>query len=229
MIPLRIVETERADFDQPVVELWRDDEFVGMVFWDDDTPVVQIYPDDDGDVKDLDVRELIRVLDMAEQIVSPVADASEFSELRASFGIRSAEPEEEGEGEAVEEAEDQDRWEADHPATMTLLDEFDPQVVHRTSDGEGFFPRSVAEEFIKRCDELDLAVVEMEGFDLEGAVLVPRPNLDLVVRVQGPTSWDVFRPAANARALDTLLDWPSRSTLVVAFVFQQPDGDTIVA
>ena len=38
--------------------------------------------------------------------------------------------------------------------------------------------------------------VEMEGFDLEGSVLVPRPNLDLVVRVQGPTAWDVFRPAA---------------------------------
>ncbi len=228
MIPLRIVETEREDFDQPVVELWRDDEFVGMVFWDDDTPVVQIYPDDDGDVKDLDVRELIRVLDMAEQIVSPVADAAEFAELRASLGIRRAEPDAEDEADDGGGGDEQS-WESEHPATMTLLDEFDPQAVHRTSDGEGFFPRPVAEEFIKRCDELDLAVVEMEGFDLEGAVLVPRPNLDLVVRVQGPTAWDVFRPAANARALDTLLDWPSRATLVVAFVLQQPDGDTIVA
>lgn len=227
MIPLRIVETEREDFDQPVVELWRDDEFVGMVFWDEDTPIVQIYPDDDGDVKDLDVRELIRVLDMAEQIVSPVADASEFADLRSSLGVGSAEPEEGHEEEAGDDNEE--RWRAEHAATMTLLDEFDPRAVHRTSDGEGFFPRPAAEEFIKRCDELDLAVVEMEGFDLEGAVLVPRPNLDLVVRVQGPTTWDVFRPAANARALDTLLDWPSRSTLVVAFVFQQPDGDTIVA
>ncbi len=225
MIPMRIVESERADFDQPVVELWRDDEFVGMVFWDEDTPVVQIYADDDGDVKDLDVRDLIRVLDMAEGIVSPVADAGEFAELRDSLGIRSAVPVIDDE----DDEDDDDAWEAEHPATMALVNEFDSQAVHRTSDGEGFFPRSVAEAFIARCDELDLAVVEMEGFDLEGAVLVPRPNLELIVRVQAPTSWDVFRPTANGRALDTLLGWRSRPTLVVAFVVQQPDGETFVA
>ena len=50
MIPLRIVETEREDFDGPIVELWRDDEFIGMVFWDGETSVVQVYPSKDGDV-----------------------------------------------------------------------------------------------------------------------------------------------------------------------------------
>lgn len=224
MIPLRIVETERDDFDQPVVELWRDDEFIGMVFWDEDTPVVQIYADDDGDVKDLDARELIRVLDLAERIVSPVADETEFPELRQAFGTRPLVVEPQGASEGGDEG-----WEGEHPATLALVDEFDPLAVHRSSDGEGFFRRQVAEDFIRRCDELDLAVVEMEAFDLEGQVLVPRPNLELTVRVQGPTSWDVFRPAANARALDTLLDWPSRSSLVVAFVVQQPDGETFVA
>ena len=44
------------------IELWREDEFVGMVFWDDDVPVVQIYAEDDGDVKDLDLRELWHAL-----------------------------------------------------------------------------------------------------------------------------------------------------------------------
>lgn len=222
MIPMRMTETERDGFEQPVVELWRDDEFVGMVFWDEDTPVVQIYADDDGDVKDLDVRELIRILDLAERIVSPVADESEFADLRESIGLRGPQPVPDDEG-------DGDDWGAEDPATLALVSEFDPLAAHRNSDGEGYFARSVAEDFIRRCDELDLAVVEMEGFDLNGLVLVPRANLELVVRVQGPTTWDVFRPAANARALDTLFDWPSRSSLLVAFVVQQPDGETFVA
>ena len=53
MYPLRIVETDRDGFDQTVVELWREDEFVGMVFWDGSVPVVQIYPAGD-DVHDLE-------------------------------------------------------------------------------------------------------------------------------------------------------------------------------
>lgn len=224
MLPLRIVESERDGFDEPVVELWRDDEFVGMVFWDDDTPIVQIYPDDDGDVKDLDIRELIRVLDMAERIVSPVADPEEFSELRAAFGRPDNDSDDESpDGSGAE------GWDAEDPAVASLMGEFDPQAVHRSDEGEGFFPKAVADAFIRRCDELDLAVVEMEGFDLEGATLIPRPNLNMVIRVQGPSEWGVFRPTANGRALDTLTDWPNRATIVVALVIQQPDGETIVA
>ena len=68
MIPLRIVETEREDFDGPIVELWRDDDFVGMVFWDGEAAVVQIYPDEDGDVHDLEIRELLQTLDTAERM-----------------------------------------------------------------------------------------------------------------------------------------------------------------
>jgi hypothetical protein len=221
MLPLRIVESDRDGFDGPIVELWRDDEFIGMVFWDDDVAIVQIYSDDDGDVKDLDARELMRVLDMAERIVSPVADADEFADLRAAFG---------GTVVADDAARDlSGGWDAEHPATLTLVGEFDTQSVHRTEDGEGFFPRDVADEFIRRCEELDLAVVEMEGFDLEGGGLVPRPNMSVLIRVQGETDWSVFRATANGRALDTLHEWPKRSSLVVAFVVQQPDGETFVA
>jgi hypothetical protein len=216
MLPLRIVESERDGFDQPIVEIWRDDEFIGMVFWDDDLPVVQIYPDDDGDVKDLDARELIRILDTAERIVSPVADPDEFSELRSEFGSGAAAGAETG-------------WDGENPAVAALMTEFDPQARHRTADGEGFFPQGIGQAFIERCDELDLAVVEMEGFDLDGATLTPRPDLNMVIRVQGPTDWTVFRPTANARALDTLTDWRARDSLVVAFVIQQPDGETVVA
>ena len=42
-------------------------------------------------------------------------------------------------------------------------------------------------------------------------------------------SWSEFRTYANATAADTLRIWPSRSSLVVAFVIQQPDAETIVA
>lgn len=219
MIPLRIVETEREDFDQPVVELWRDDEFVGMVFWDEDVAVVQIYPDRDGDVYDLDLGDLFRALGVAEAIVTPEeyrVDESEFGGIEA-------------EGPDSADGDGDDGWADEHPATLALVGEFDPRARHRSEDGEGFFARSVAMDFIARCDELDLAVVEMEGFDFDGLVLKPRPQLVLAVTLPGMKDWTVFRPAANALAQDTLSDWPMRSSLVVAFVVQQPDGETFVA
>ncbi len=211
MLPIQLAETERDDFDGPVVEFWRGDEFIGMVFWDGSTPVVQIYPDGDGGVHDLDVNELQRLLDTALQMVDPEAFEDDFSELReAAAAANSATPEE-------------------HPATTELLAEFDDQAVYRTDDGEGFFPKKVAEAFITKCEELDLAVVEMEGFDLENGTLVPRPKLDLQVTPQSIMAWPEFRTYANATAADTLRSWPSRSSIVIAFVFQQPDNETIVA
>ena len=213
MIPLRIIESERDGFDEPVVELWRDDDFIGMVFWDGDLAVVQVYSDEDGDVFDLGATELLRVVELAEAIVTP----EEMMMDNAGMVVLS------------EESDDDDDWSQEHPATLALVGEFDPQATHRNADGEGFFPRDVADVFIRRCDELDLAVVEMEGFDLEGPVLKPRPNLNLTVRVPGVDDWSIFRPAANAMALDTLKEWPARSTLAVAFVVQQPDGEAFVA
>jgi hypothetical protein len=210
MIPMRIVESDREGFDEPVVELWRDDEFIGMVFWDGEVSVVQVYPDNEGDVFDLDLAEFVQMLEVAERIVTP----EEFLEDLAV--------------EVAEEAADDD-WSGEHPATLELVGEFDPRAAHRTADGEGFFGREDAADFIRRCEELDLAITEMEGFDLEGDVLKPRPNLALNVRVPGVTDWATFRATANAMALDTLAEWPYRSTLVVAFVVQQPDGESFVA
>jgi len=211
MLPIQLAETERDDFDGPVVELWRGDEFIGMIFWDGNAAIVQIYPDSDGDVHDIDVNELQRLLDTALQMVDPNAFDDDFSELREAAAAANVESSE------------------DHPATTELLGEFDERAVYRTDDGEGFFPKKVAEAFISKCEELDLAVVEMEGFDLEGGTLVPRPKLDLQVTPQSIMGWSEFRTYANATAADTLRAWPSRSSIVIAFVFQQPDTETIVA
>ncbi len=210
MIPLRLVETDREDFDGPVVELWRDDEFIAMVFWDGETTVVQVYSGADGDVFDLDVPDLQRILTTAEQIVDPHAFDEELSDLRS-------------------EATSDSDWDDEQPATIALVEEFDPQAMHRSPDGEGFFPGEVATAFIRRCEDLDLAVVEMEGFDFDGSTLHPRPGLELMIQPQEVMGWADFRRYANGRALDTLSDWDTRRSLVFAFVVQQPDGESFVA
>ena len=218
MIPLRIVESDREDFAEPVVEVWRADDFVGMVFWDEDAAiaVVQIFPDADGDVYDLDLGDLFRVLGLAEAIVTPEEFRVDLHELGA------VELE-------IDDENDEASWQDEHPATIALVTDFDRRVAHRSESGEGFFARQVAFDFIARCDELDLAVIEMEGFDLQGTVPKPRPQLMLAVSVPGMNAWSLFRPTANALVQDTLSDWPSRSSLVVSFVVQQPDGETFVA
>jgi hypothetical protein len=209
MIPITMVETDRDDFEGTVVELWRADSFVGMVFFDGAAPIVQIYPDGDDDVHDLDVRELQVLLDTAVRIVDPAALDEDLADLR----------------EAARTA----GWEGEHPATAELLSEFDDRAVHRTEDGEGFFERAVADAFIARCEELDLAVVEMEGFDLVDGELGPDTGLELAVTPQSMMTWSEFRTFANATAASKLAEWPMHDSLVVAFVFQQPDAEIIVA
>lgn len=215
MIPFRIVETDREGFETPVVELWRDDEFVGMVFWDGETSILQIYPDDDGDVKDVEVNDLFRILEFANQIVTPeeFRSGEGFDELRASLAAESG---------------GDDEYEYSNPGVVTLLGEFDDLVAYRNDDGEGFFPKDVAQRFVARCDELDLAVVEMEGFDLDIDQLTARPNLTFIARSL-EDDWETFRPSANETAAARLREWPTRDSMVVAFVVQLEDGESIVA
>ena len=215
MIPFRMVETDREGFDTPVVELWRDDEFVGMVFWDGEVSIVQIYPEDDGDVKDLEIDDLFRALEFANQIVTPEEfKTGEFDELRTAVG--------EGSGEG------DDGYEYSNPGVETLLNRFDDQAAYRNDDGEGYFSRAVAMEFLAICNQLDIAVVEMEGFDLNLEQLSARPNLTFIARSL-EDDWAAFRPNANGSAAARLADWPDRDSLVVAFVLQLEDGETIVA
>lgn len=210
MIPLRLVERDHEDFEEPIVELWRNDEFVGYVFWDDDTPIVQVFLDGDGDPFDLDLRDLQRILEMADQIVSPdMFTEDELEDLRGR----------------IQASTD---GSPDHDIVEALAEEFDAEALHRNEEGEGFYPRKSAEAIIERCNELDMAVVEMEGFDYENRTLSPRPNLNLLVRGAPGDQWPVFRPEANLRAAQALHDWPKRGSLVVAFVVQLSDGESVV-
>ena len=212
MLPIRLIETEREDFDGPVVELWRQDDFIGFVFWDGEATILQVYPDGEGDVHDLDVREMQMLLDTATRIVDPDAFEDEMDELRQAAA--SASPE---------------SWGDEHPATTELLAVYDEQAVHRTEDGEGFFPADVAARFIASCEELDLAVTEMEGFDLRGDDLEADRELVVEIASQPMMTWSQFRAFANTSAQHALSLWPARDSLVVAFVFRQPDGEDIVA
>ena len=215
MLPLRIVETDRPEFDEPVVELWREDEFVGMVFWDGEEAIAQIYPDGAGDVHDIEIGDLIRVLDIAARIVTPLDQLPD---------------DEDGDYlEAFNESVPEGEWNEEDPATSALTTEFDTRVVFRTEDGEGFFDRSTAIEIVERCEQLGLAVIEVDGFDLDGAVLIPRAELGIVITAPGDIGWGVRVAAANAQVRAALESWPARPTLVAALVIQQPDGESFVA
>lgn len=214
MLPLRIVETDRPEFDEPVVELWREDVFVGMVFWDGEDTIVQIYPDDDGDVHDLEVGDLIRVLDMAVRIVAP-PDAYDDDEEEYLQGYVATAPE----GE----------WDAEAPATNAVTAEFDSRVVYRADDGEGFYDRDTALELVARCAELGLAAVELDGFDLQGTQLTHRPELGVYVDAPAGIDWSTRAAAANGQVRATLESWPAAPSLVAALVIQQADGESFIA
>jgi hypothetical protein len=120
-------------------------------------------------------------------------------------------------------------WDDEHPATAALTAEFDSRVVLRTEDGEGFFDREAALDLVDRCEQLDLATIELDGFDLEGSVLIPRPELGVAISVPKNLDWGVRRAAANAQIRAAIESWPARPTMVAAFVIQQPDGETFIA
>ncbi len=187
-----------------------------MVFWDGEESIVQIYPDRYGDVFDLELGDLMRALDMAIRIVTPLDQFSE-DETEGSFLQEYNAGAPEGE------------WDEESPATRSFTDEFDSQVVFRAEDGEGFYDGATALEMVARCEQLGLAVVEIDAFDLEGSVLIPRPELGVFVDAPAGMDFSVRAAAANAQVRAGLEAWPSRSSLVAALVIQQPDGESFVA
>ena len=182
MLPIQMVETERDDFDGTIVELWRGDDFIGMVFWDGDAPIVQIYADGDGDVQDLDVREIQQLLDTALQIVDPTAFDDDFASLREAV---------------AEEADDESDV---HPATSALLAEFDEWVTEGALAGSGSGNSAdgrlgalrnmivVAGDYLDQ-GEVTLAVAQLEAVLERCDGDSPPPTSSRVTQPQSSTTW----------------------------------------
>ena len=215
MLPLRVVEKDIEDFDEPVVELWREHDFVGHVFWDEDIAVVRFYPDREGDPFDLGLDDVQRVLDIANQIVMPglLGEDVDSAVLPQHFADAPDTP---------VGSKDENR------CIVELRREFEGLATYRNLDSEGFFPCDIAKALISRCGDLGLAVIEMEGLDWDGTTLTPRPDLHLRIDVRPGSSFDDVRSQANTAVATHLGMWSSRTMLVVSFVVQLPDGSTRV-
>jgi hypothetical protein len=213
MIPLRIIETDREEFDGTVAELWREDEFVGMVFWDGERLIADFYPDEGEESVEIDVADLLRALDLAARMVAPYED------------------EEDDEYEYFDGDDDVEGWESEDPRVVELVTEFDPLAVHRSEGGRGFFLPDVAAEFVDTCERLGLAVLEVEGFGWDGEDVERRPEmLAIMAPSEGATQgWDEHRPAANLRAREVIAGWPNDGSVVVGFVVAEPGGESFVA
>jgi len=77
--------------------------------------------------------------------------------------------------------------------------------------------------------ELRLAVVEMDGFDMDGTQLKHRPELGVYVDAPAGIDWSTQAAAANAQVRAALESWPDSPSLVAAFVIQQSDGESFIA
>ncbi len=200
--PLSAVESTREGTDETIVEIWRGPHLVGQVYWDGIEPVVQIFDDRRTGYNLLPMSELANVMVVAEPIVTP--------------------------DDAVTEDDDEEYEE--HPATTELVAEFDSQAVHRSEGGEGYFTMTVARRFIDRCTDLELAVVNVEGFDLADGEVRARPNLfGSFGGNPEALEWDEYVEEVNERAADLIKGWPKRDTVVVAFRVQEPTGESFVA
>jgi len=98
-------ETERPDWDGPVVELVEEDRVVGIAYLEDKALMAEFYPDEDGESWVFEVGDLQRVLDTAAAMLGldePTAPAEEqghpVDRLAGEFDAAAARRGEEDEG-----------------------------------------------------------------------------------------------------------------------------------
>ena len=211
MSPIRVTEEYDEDDDQSVAQLWDDDLYIGVVYWDEETVALHLVSDDaEGMI--LDALEMADALAQAIPIVAP--EGSDFQiELE---GLDTA-------------ARNAASGPPKNP-TDQLVEEFDPLAMHRSPGYEGYFPIRVAMGFVARCNELDLAVARMEGFTISGkdAELVPGLKAKLADAHKGG-DWATFRAGCNVQAEALLERWPNKDDFGVAFEVMEPGGETFVA
>lgn len=121
----------------------------------------------------------------------------------------------------------------DEPSDIDPLDilssEFDATAAVRGAEDEGFYPLRAAVRLVGRCEQLDLAVVSMEGFARrEGLQRVPGQMTDLGDAHRGEP-WETFRAGCNVQAHATLERWAAAGVdTLVAFEVQDSAGEIYV-
>jgi hypothetical protein len=203
MTDLHAREVEGHDQDGPLVELVEEDRVVGIVYFDEGATYAEFASDEEGSPWAFDVGDLQRVLDTARAIVDP----------DATFMLEGPSPLAGGE----------------HPVDL-LAARFDAAATYRGEEDEGFYPLAAVAAIIEACNELDLAVVSLEGMNREDEGIVPLSGhtADLGDAHAGE-AWPVFRAGCNVHAEAVLQRWGSRDDrLVIAVEVADRDGETYV-
>jgi hypothetical protein len=193
------------DWETPVADLVEEGEVVGLVFSEEGQILAEFYPDDDGETHLFDVADLQRALDM----VSAMFARDEQSDAHPSPVERPA---------AV----------AASPIEL-LAAEFDKRAVRRGPEDEGFYPPDAAMGIVRRCGDLHLAVVSLEGFLIGGDSLRPASgcSADLGAAYRGEP-WPTFLAGCNLQAQALLERWPRRTGFVVTFEVEDAAGEAFV-
>jgi hypothetical protein len=203
MTDLHAREVEGDPEEGPLVELVEEDRVVGVVYFDEDATYVEFNADEDGSAWAFDVEDLQRVLDTARAIVDP----------DGTFVLEGPAPTERN----------------GHPVDV-LAERFDTAAAMRGEEDEGFYPPAAVAQIITACNELDLAVIVLEGMTREEDEVVPIPGLTAELgQTQAGEAWPVFRAGCNVGAEAMLERWgPRDDRFVIAVEVADRDGETYV-
>jgi len=110
-----------------------------------------------------------------------------------------------------------------------LAAEFDPLAVRRGPEDEGFYPTDVAAQIVRRCGDLGLAVISLEGVAVHSAMVDPVAGCssDIGDAYRGEP-WAAFLAGCNTKASALLERWPHRSSFAVAFEVEDDAGEQYV-
>jgi hypothetical protein len=128
----------------------------------------------------------------------------------------------------IDEEGDDEEPSGPHPVEVLAL-EFDAHAARRGPEDEGFYPLAVAARVVRRCGDLDLAVVLMDGLNLrpEHEEPVPGCAADLGTAYEGE-NWPAFQAGCNTQAMALLERWPRNPEFAVAFEVRDRHAEQFV-
>lgn len=193
------------DWETPVVDLVEEEEVVGLAYSEEGQILAEFYPDEDGEAHLFDVADLQRVLDTVGAMLAgeePAGAHPPVIERPPSVGTSPVE---------------------------LLAAEFDKRALRRGPEDEGFYPPDAAMGIVRRCGDLDLAVVSLEGFVLSGESIRPSSgcSADLGNAYRGEP-WPTFLAGCNLQAQALLERWPRRTGFAVSFEVEDASGEVFV-